>query len=218
MASGDAKPFVWGRRVKKSVAEIDTDQNGPVDPRTEELAQLIERMLKLLGEDTRREGLIKTPLRVAKALTELTDGYNADIDALINRAVFEETYNEMVVVKDIRFYSLCEHHMLPFFGVAHVAYIPNGKIIGLSKLPKLVKVFARRFQVQERMTQQIADTLWKKLSPLGVAVVIQARHLCMEMRGAHSQDSPTVTSAMLGGFRERERTRAEFLNFIRDHR
>jgi GTP cyclohydrolase IA len=201
--------------MKKNAPDLHAGQNGAdTDPKAAELASLIKRMLELLGEDPAREGLEKTPLRVAKALADLTSGYNADIDALINRAVFEETYNEMVVVKDIRFYSLCEHHMLPFFGVAHVAYIPKGKIIGLSKLPKLVQVFAQRLQVQERLTQQIAETLLKKLSPLGVAVVIEARHLCMEMRGARSQDSPTVTSAMLGGFRERQQTRDEFLSFI----
>jgi GTP cyclohydrolase I len=178
-----------------------------------EMAVHIEKLLSLLGEDPAREGLEKTPARVARALLELTTGYHVDIDGMINRAVFHETYNEMVVVKDIRFYSLCEHHMLPFFGTAAVAYIPNGKIIGLSKIPKMVDVFARRLQVQERMTQQIAETLDKKLAPLGVAVVIQARHLCMEIRGAKSHDSPTVTSAMLGAFRENARTREEFLSF-----
>lgn len=185
-----------------------------IDKKVSKLPALVENMLKLLGEDPKREGLLKTPHRVAKSLLELTSGYNVDIDSLINRAIFTEDYNEMVVVKDIRFYSLCEHHMLPFFGVAHVAYIPNGKIVGLSKIPKLVDVFARRLQVQERMTQQIADMLQQKLKPLGVAVVVQARHLCMEMRGAESQDSPTVTSAMLGAFRNSDRTREEFLSFI----
>lgn len=179
-----------------------------------ELPQLVEKILGHLGEDPEREGLLKTPHRVAKSLLDLTSGYHVDIDRLINHAIFHENYNEMVVVKDIRFYSLCEHHLLPFFGTANVAYIPNGKIIGLSKIPKLVDVFARRLQVQERMTQQIADMLQEKLSPLGVAVVIQARHLCMEMRGAKSQDSPTVTSAMLGAFRGSARTREEFLSFI----
>ncbi len=185
-----------------------------IDKKLTQLPSLVENMLKLLGEDPKREGLLRTPHRVAKSLLELTSGYNVDIDSLINRAIFTETYNEMVVVKDIRFYSLCEHHLLPFFGVAHVAYIPNGKIIGLSKIPKLVDVFAKRLQVQERMTQQIADMLQEKLSPMGVAVVVQARHLCMEMRGAESQDSPTVTSAMLGAFRNSTRTREEFLSFI----
>ena len=200
--------------MKVSSHDLEHDENGAAGEKTTELSDLVKGLLTALGENPQREGLLKTPLRVAKALQDLTAGYTTDIDALINRAVFEETYNEMVVVKDIRFYSMCEHHMLPFFGVAHVAYLPKGKIIGLSKIPKLVQVFAKRLQVQERMTQQIAETLWEKLSPLGVAVVIEARHLCMEMRGARSQDSPTVTSAMLGGFRERERTREEFLAFI----
>jgi GTP cyclohydrolase I len=185
-----------------------------IQDKVTQIPGLIENLLKSLGEDPAREGLAKTPSRVAKSLIELTSGYNTDIDNLINRAIFSENYNEMVVVKDIRFYSLCEHHLLPFFGKAHVAYIPNGKIIGLSKLPKLVDVFAKRLQVQERMTQQIADMLQQKLSPMGVAVVIEARHLCMEMRGAKSQDSPTVTSAMLGAFRDSGRTREEFLSFI----
>jgi len=195
-----SKPIVDNSFDEKKVADI---------------AVHVERILALIGEDASREGLQRTPIRVAKALLEMTTGYGANIDGMINRAVFHETYNEMVVVKDIRFYSLCEHHMLPFFGTAAVAYIPNGKIIGLSKIPKMVDVFARRLQVQERMTQQIAETLEKKLSPLGVAVVIQARHLCMEMRGAQSHDSPTVTSAMLGAFRENARTREEFLSFTR---
>lgn len=200
--------------MKKSAADIDSASDASDSGATAEMEDLIRKVLTLLGENPGREGLVKTPLRVAKALAELTSGYTTDIDEMINHAVFNETYNEMVVVKDIRFYSMCEHHMLPFFGVAHVAYLPKGKIIGISKIPKLVQVFAKRLQVQERMTQQIADMLWEKLSPLGVAVVIEARHLCMEMRGARSQDSPTVTSAMLGGFRERERTRDEFLSFI----
>jgi GTP cyclohydrolase I len=185
-----------------------------IDKKISQLPKSVEKILEILGEDPKREGLLKTPSRVAKSLLELTSGYTVDIDTLINRAIFTEDYNEMVVVKDIRFYSLCEHHLLPFFGVAHVAYIPSGKIIGLSKIPKLVDVFARRLQVQERMTQQIADTLQDKLKPMGVAVVVQARHLCMEMRGAESQDSPTVTSAMLGAFRNSARTREEFLSFI----
>ncbi|MFN0118630.1 MAG: GTP cyclohydrolase I FolE [Elusimicrobiota bacterium] len=178
------------------------------------LAENIEDILHLIGEDKTREGLVKTPGRVAKSLLDLTTGYSVDVDALINRAIFDENYNEMVVVKDIRFYSLCEHHMLPFFGTAAVAYIPNGKIIGLSKIPKLVDVFSKRLQVQERLTQQIANTLQEKLKPLGVGVVMKARHLCMEMRGAESMDSPTITSAMLGAFRNRSQTRDEFLSII----
>jgi len=175
----------------------------------------MREILAELGEDPKREGLVKTPHRVAKSLRELTSGYSADVDAMINGALFNENYNEMVLVKDITFYSLCEHHLLPFFGKAHVAYIPNGKIVGLSKIPKLVHIFARRLQVQERLTSQIADTLERKLSPHGVGVVIEARHLCMEMRGANSQLSPTITSAMLGSFQKDPRTREEFLHLVK---
>lgn len=178
------------------------------------LACRVRDILELIGEDPSREGLQKTPQRVAKALRELTSGYSVDVDALINGALFTEAYNEMVLVKDITFYSLCEHHMLPFFGKTHVAYIPDRKIIGLSKIPKLVEIFARRLQVQERMTSQIAETLHKHLAPLGVGVVIEARHLCLEMRGAESLLSPTVTSSMTGCFHKDERTRAEFLKLI----
>ena len=184
---------------------------------TKELTEHVHAILKLLGEDPKREGLLKTPGRVARALLELTKGYEADVDAMINNALFHETYNEMVLVKDITFYSMCEHHMLPFFGKAAVAYLPNKKIIGLSKIPKLVEIFAKRLQVQERMTTQIAETLMRKLDPVGVGVVIEARHLCMEMRGAESLLSPTVTSAMMGAFREDPRTRQEFLRLIRSH-
>ena len=179
------------------------------------LAAHVKEMLSLLGEDPAREGLRRTPERVARSLLDLTSGYNADIAALINGAIFEVDYSEMVLVKDIQFYSLCEHHALPFFGKAHVAYIPDKRVIGLSKLPKLVGAFASRFQVQERMTQQIAQTLHERLKPLGVGVVIEARHLCMEMRGARSLLSPTVTSSMLGAFRRDPRTREEFLSLIK---
>lgn len=185
-----------------------------VERKLRELPDHVHRILEIIGEDPKRSGLARTPGRVARSYMELTSGYTADIDALINKAVFDEDYSEMVVVKDIRFYSLCEHHLLPFFGTANVAYIPNGKIVGLSKIPKIVDVFARRLQVQERLTQQIANVFLEKLNPLGVGVVIQARHLCMEMRGAESQDSPTVTSAMLGSFRTDARTRKEFLSII----
>jgi GTP cyclohydrolase I len=178
------------------------------------IAQRLRDILAELGEDPAREGLQKTPERAAKSLRELTSGYSADIDSMINGAVYSEAYNEMVVVKDISFYSLCEHHLLPFFGKAHVAYIPDGRIIGLSKIPKLVDIFARRLQVQERMTVQVAETLERKLEPLGVGVVMEARHLCMEMRGAESLLSPTVTSAMLGCFHKDARTREEFLKLI----
>lgn len=189
--------------------------SSPRARRLRELSAHIEAILPLLGEDRRREGLLKTPERVAKALLELTSGYAADVDAMINDAVFREAYSEMVLVKDITFYSLCEHHLLPFFGKAHIAYLPDRKIIGLSKLPKLVDIHARRLQVQERMTSQIAETLMRKLKPIGVGVVIEARHLCMEMRGAESLLSPTVTSAMLGAFRDDPRTRQEFLKLLR---
>ncbi len=168
-----------------------------------------------LGENPEREGLIKTPHRVAKALAELTSGYRVDVDAMINGALFTESYNEMVLVRDISFYSMCEHHILPFFGRAHVAYLPNRKIVGLSKIPKLVEIFARRLQVQERLTLEIAGTLQEKLKPHGVGVVLEARHLCMEMRGAESHHSPTTTSCMLGTFQSDARTRKEFLELIR---
>jgi GTP cyclohydrolase I len=151
---------------------------------------------------------------VAKAWKDLTSGYAVDVKQLINRALFDESYSEMVVVRDISFYSLCEHHLLPFFGVCHVAYIPNGKIIGLSKIPKLVKAFSRRLQVQERLTNEIADVLMREVAPLGVGVIMEARHMCMEMRGAESLNSPTVTSSMLGLFRTDGRTRDEFLALI----
>jgi GTP cyclohydrolase I len=168
-----------------------------------------------LGEDPDREGLAKTPYRVAAALRDLTSGYAVDVDAMINNALFKESYDEMVLVRDISFYSLCEHHMLPFFGRAHVAYLPDKHILGLSKIPKLVEIFARRLQVQERLTLQIAQTLQDKLKPRGVAVVLEARHLCMEMRGAESHRSPTTTSCMLGNFKKDPRTRKEFLELLK---
>ncbi|TPW20305.1 MAG: GTP cyclohydrolase I [Elusimicrobia bacterium] len=179
------------------------------------MEEAARRTLLSLGEDPSREGLSKTPKRVASAMKELTAGYWQDVDAIINNALFEVEYSEMVVVKDIVFYSLCEHHMLPFFGKATVGYIPNKRVVGLSKIPKIVQVFARRLQVQERMTLDIANTLQRKLKPMGVGVVLHARHLCMEMRGAQSQLSPTVTSALLGRFRTDARTREEFLTLAR---
>lgn len=183
--------------------------------KTDLIAKHMRDILADLGEDPDREGLLKTPQRVAQSLRDLTSGYSVDVDAMINNALYSEAYNEMVLVKDITLYSLCEHHLLPFFGKAHVAYIPNGKIIGLSKIPKLVDIFARRLQVQERLTSQIAETLQKKLNPLGVGVILEARHLCMEMRGAESLLSPTVTSAMLGCFHKDPRTREEFLKLVK---
>ncbi|HEX3645693.1 MAG TPA: GTP cyclohydrolase I FolE [Vicinamibacterales bacterium] len=175
----------------------------------------IRRLLTDLGEDPDREGLRDTPKRVEKAYTFLTSGYRADIDKVLNNALFTVDYNEMVIVKDIDFYSLCEHHLLPFFGKCHIAYIPSDRVIGLSKIPRLVDVFARRLQVQERLTRQIADTIRDKISPLGVAVVMEATHLCMSMRGVEKQNSFAVTSAMQGAFRDNSRTRMEFLELIK---
>ena len=179
------------------------------------MQDLIRQLLAQLGEDPSREGLIDTPKRVEKALKFLTSGYTADVDTVLNNALFTVDYNEMVIVKDIDFYSLCEHHLLPFFGRCHIAYIPKGKVIGLSKIPRLVEVFARRLQIQERMTSQIADTIREKINPLGVGVVIEATHLCMAMRGVEKQNSYAITSSMLGGFQHDARTRMEFLELIR---
>jgi GTP cyclohydrolase I len=168
-----------------------------------------------MGEDPAREGLLDTPARVEKAYRFLTSGYRADIDQVLNNALFTVDYSEMVIVKDVDFYSLCEHHLLPFFGKCHVAYIPSTKVIGLSKIPRVVEVFARRLQVQERLTNQIAETINDKIAPLGVAVVMEATHLCMSMRGVEKQNSVAVTSAMLGVFRENARTRMEFLELLK---
>ena len=181
----------------------------------EAMERLIRDMLKELGEDPTREGLEKTPTRVAKAWEYLTSGYRQNVHDVLNEALFTEEYDEMVVVKDIDFYSLCEHHLLPFFGKCHIAYMPSRKIVGLSKLPRLVEMFARRLQVQERLTTQIAHTLEEVLQPRGVAVVVEALHMCMLMRGVEKQNSKAVTSAMLGAFRENAETRAEFMELIR---
>jgi len=178
------------------------------------MQDLIARLLIELGENPAREGLIRTPKRVEKALKFLTSGYDADIDGILNGALFTVDYSEMVMVRDIDFYSLCEHHLLPFFGRCHVAYIPNGRVIGLSKIPRLVDIFARRLQLQERMTNEIAETIRTKINPLGVAVVCEGTHLCMAMRGVEKQNSYTVTSAMLGAFRDNARTRMEFLELL----
>jgi len=179
------------------------------------MQDIIRRLLAELGEDPSREGLLDTPKRVEKAFRFLTSGYTADVDATLNNALFSVDYNEMVIVRDIDFYSLCEHHLLPFFGKCHVAYIPQGRVLGLSKIPRLVEIFARRLQIQERMTNEIAETLRAKIDPLGVAVVMEATHLCMSMRGVEKQNSFAVTSAMLGVFRDDARTRTEFLELIR---
>lgn len=180
----------------------------------EKFESLVRNILIEIGEDPNREGLLSTPKRVAEAYEFLTAGYQKDIDEVLNNAIFTEKYDEMVLVKNIDFYSMCEHHMLPFYGKVHVAYIPNGKIVGLSKIPRIVEVFARRLQVQERMTQQIADTLEKYLQPIGVAVVTEAFHMCMMMRGVEKQNSSATTSAMHGVFKDDAKTRNEFINLV----
>jgi GTP cyclohydrolase I len=181
----------------------------------EDLQQLVRRQIELIGEDPDREGLRRTPLRVAEAYKFLTAGYRQDPKKVLNDALFEATSDEMIIVKDIDFYSLCEHHMLPFFGKCHVAYLPTKKIVGLSKIPRLVDIYARRLQVQERMTQEIASTIMELIHAEGVGVVIEAQHLCMMMRGVEKQNSYAITSAMLGSFRDDARTRSEFLELLR---
>ena len=178
------------------------------------LQSLVERILRAVGEDPKREGLLKTPERVEKSLKFLTSGYDIDVNKLVNDALYSENYNEMVIVKDIDVYSLCEHHMLPFFGKCHVAYLPQGKIIGLSKVPRLIDAYSRRLQVQERLTTEIAQCIQSIVKPAGVAVVIDAMHLCMSMRGVEKQNSYTTTSSMLGCFKDDARTRSEFLSLL----
>jgi len=184
------------------------------DKITDKLAEYYTDILNKIGEDPNREGLLKTPERVAKSLQFLTHGYDIDPDALINQAIFNEEYSEMVIVKDIEIYSMCEHHMLPFFGKAHVAYIPNGKIVGLSKIPRVVDAYSRRLQVQERLTIEIRDCIQRTLNPKGVAVVIECAHMCMQMRGVQKQNSTTTSSAFTGLFMKNETTRKEFINLI----
>ncbi len=179
------------------------------------MQELITRLLEALGEDPAREGLARTPERVARSFQYLTSGYRSNVDEVINGALFSVDYNEMVIVRDIDFYSLCEHHLLPFFGKCHVAYVPDGRVIGLSKIPRLVDMFARRLQVQERMTSQIAETIRDIVQPLGVGVVCEGTHLCMAMRGVEKQQSVTTTSAMLGSFQHDARTRSEFLQLVK---
>ena len=182
--------------------------------KTEEFESAITKVLELIGEDPNREGLLKTPLRVAKAWSFLTEGYHQDPKEILNKALFTTSNDEMVVVRDIEFYSTCEHHMLPIIGRAHVAYIPDGKVVGLSKIPRIVNVFARRLQIQEQMTEQIADAISQSINPKGVAVVLHARHMCMEMRGVEKINSTTVSSALRGLFKSDQRTRSEFYNII----
>ena len=181
----------------------------------ERMRESVRMMLTETGEDPAREGLVRTPERVAKAMRFMTSGYGMNVKTVVNEAIFTVDYSEMVIVKDIDFYSLCEHHLLPFFGKCHVAYLPRGRVIGLSKIPRLVEMFSRRLQVQERLTNQIAESLSEVLDPLGVGVVIEGTHLCMLMRGVEKQNSFAVTSAMLGGFRNDARTRAEFLELLK---
>jgi GTP cyclohydrolase I len=183
-----------------------------------EFEKLIRRELTLLGEDPEREGLLKTPQRVANSMTFLTEGYSSSAEEVVGKGIFKEEHDNMIMVRDIELYSLCEHHMLPFFGKAHVAYIPNGKIVGLSKIPRIVDVYARRLQVQERLTEEIADGLCRVVNPSGVGVVIEAYHLCMMMRGVQKQNSKTITSALRGAFREDPKTRDEFLRLAHNGR
>ena len=180
----------------------------------EKIADLTKLLLKEIGEEPNREGLIKTPSRVSKAWSFFSRGYNQDVDEIINDAIFNENAKDMVVVRDVEFFSLCEHHLIPFFGKAHVAYIPNGKVVGLSKIPRIIDMFSRRLQVQERLTRQIAETIQDVLEPIGVAVIMEGQHMCMQMRGVEKQNSLTTTSSMLGKFRQSDRTRAEFLSII----
>jgi len=186
----------------------------PPTPEDESIAPLIREVLERLGEDPRREGLARTPERVDQALRYLTSGYRTDIRKLVNGALFQVKYDEMVVVKDIEFFSLCEHHLLPFFGKMHVAYLPKAKVVGLSKIPRIVDAFARRLQIQERLTQQVAQTIQEIIDPAGVGVICEARHFCMMMRGVEKQHSGAMTSAMLGAFRDCKETRDEFLSLV----
>lgn len=200
------------KQVKGKVGRVArvSEQGTPVN-----LEGLVTQLLNVLGEDPKRSGLEETPKRVAKSLSFFTKGYQENVDDIVNGALFPIEYDEMVIVRDIDFFSLCEHHLLPFFGKCHVGYIPDKKVVGLSKIPRIVDVFSRRLQVQERLTVQIAETLQKKLKPLGVGVVIEARHLCMMMRGVEKQNTLAVTSHMLGAFRKQQQTRDEFLKLIR---
>jgi GTP cyclohydrolase I len=190
---------------------VATPKPTPIDP----IAQLVDSLLVELGEDPDRQGLKDTPERVSRALRELTNGYDVKPEDVVSGAVFDQDYDEMVVVKDVPFYSLCEHHMLPFFGQVHVGYLPKGKVIGLSKIPRLVEVFAHRLQIQEQLTNQVAEALEAAVTPRGVGVVVEARHLCMEMRGVETPGGRMITSCMLGTFRRDPRTRAEFLDLVR---
>jgi GTP cyclohydrolase I len=193
----------------ENLEELATASDDPI-------AESVRKMLAEIGENPEREGILKTPARVAKSMRFLTSGYQQDVDKVLNGALYSVAYDEMVMVKDIEIFSLCEHHLLPFFGRCHVAYVPNGKVIGLSKIPRVVDIFARRLQVQERLTVQIAETLMEKIKPQGVGVIVEARHLCMIMRGVEKQNSVAVTSHMLGCFRDSDVTRSEFLRLVKE--
>ncbi len=201
--------------MTKPTEEILLHENG-TGAANESIADLVRKMIAQLGEDPQREGLRKTPERFEEAIRFLTSGYQQDVDEVLNGATFSVCYDEMVVVKDIEFFSLCEHHLLPFFGKAHIAYLPDKKVVGLSKIARLVNMFARRLQIQERMTSQIATAIEEKIAPQGVGVIIEARHLCMQMRGVEKQHGKAVTSAMLGAFRHNKQTRDEFLSLVRN--
>jgi GTP cyclohydrolase I len=201
-------------KTNKAVVKVMSAKNRQFEEEEGAIAPLVRQILDELGEDPQREGLVRTPLRAEKALRFLTSGYEVNLEKIVNGALFKVAYDEMVIVKDIEFFSLCEHHLLPFYGKAHVAYLPSDKVIGLSKIPRIVDMFARRLQVQERLTQQIAGTIQDVLNPRGVGVICEARHFCMMMRGVEKQHSGTVTSAMLGAFREQKQTRDEFLSLI----
>ena len=198
--------------TKETPTVVEPEQAVNLEP----LEEAVRTMLREVGDDPEREGVLKTPERVAKSLRFLTSGYRQDVKKLLNGAVFSVAYDEMVIVKDIEIFSMCEHHLLPFFGRCHVAYVPTDKVIGLSKLPRLVDVFARRLQIQERLTTQIAETIMETIKPQGVGVIIEAKHLCMIMRGVEKQNSVAVTSSMLGVFRDCDQTRAEFLRLVRE--
>jgi GTP cyclohydrolase I len=203
-----------GPGMNKPTEELLLDDDKPRDAKA--IAYHIREIIKLIGEDPEREGLRKTPERFEKAMKFLTSGYHQNVEHLLNGATFSVAYDEMVLVKDIEFFSLCEHHLLPFFGKVHVAYLPTKKVIGLSKVARLVNMFARRLQIQERMTSQIAEAIQEKIAPQGVGVIIEARHLCMQMRGVEKQHGQAVTSAMLGEFRNNKQTRDEFLSLVRN--
>jgi len=208
---GVIRSITAARSAAAALAELDPDDMIIADGRVAEFESIIRRQLELIGEDPDRDGLLKTPSRVAKSMAWLTRGYELNAKEVIGDALFEESHENMVMVRDIEMYSMCEHHMLPFFGKVHVAYIPNGKIVGLSKLPRVVEVFARRLQVQERLGEQIANAIDEVLKPRGVGVVIEAVHLCMMMRGVEKQSSRTITSSLRGLFRDDAKTRSEFL-------